>query len=92
MGAGFWDVPWYLGEHTNFIRFNSVQSGALLVAQTIKNLCAMQETRVPSLGWEDLLEQGMATHSSILSWRSSMDRGAWRATAHRVSKSWARQS
>jgi len=38
------------------------------VAQTVKNLPAMQETRVQSLGWEDLLENGMATHSSILAW------------------------
>ena len=40
-----------------------------MVAQLVKNLPAMQETRVPSLGWEDPLEEGMATHSSILSWR-----------------------
>ena len=38
------------------------------MAQTVKNLPAMQETRVQSLGWEDLLENGMATHSSILAW------------------------
>ena len=42
---------------------------ASLVAQTINNLHAMQETWVQSLGWEDLLENGMATHSSILAWR-----------------------
>ena len=35
----------------------------------VKNLPAMQETRVPSLGQEDPLEKGMATHSSILAWR-----------------------
>ena len=40
----------------------------------------MQETWVRSLGWEDLLEEGMATHSSILAWRIPMDRGAWKAT------------
>ena len=40
-----------------------------LVAQTVKNLSAMQETRVRSLEWEDPLEKGMATHSSILAWR-----------------------
>ena len=40
-----------------------------LVAQSIKNLPAMQETWVPSLGWEDPLEKGMATHTSILAWR-----------------------
>ena len=40
-----------------------------LVAQMVKNLPAMWETQVPSLGWEDPLEKGMATHSSILAWR-----------------------
>ena len=40
------------------------------MAQTVKNLAAMQETWVPSLGREDPLEKGMATHSSILAWRS----------------------
>ena len=44
-------------------------SWASLVAQTVKNPLAMWETRVQSLGWEDLLEKGMATHSSILAWR-----------------------
>ena len=42
---------------------------ASLVAQMVKNLSAMQETLVQSLGWEDPLEKGMATHSSILAWR-----------------------
>ena len=42
---------------------------ASLVAQLVKNLPAMQEIRGRSLGWEDLLEKGMATHSSILAWR-----------------------
>ena len=42
---------------------------ASMVAQTVKNPPAMQETSVQSLGWEDLLEEGMATHSSILTWR-----------------------
>ena len=42
---------------------------APLVAQTVKNLPAIQETLVPFLGGEDLLEEEMATHSSILPWR-----------------------
>ena len=42
---------------------------ASLVAQLVKNLPAMQETRVRSLGWEDPLKKGKATHSSILAWR-----------------------
>ena len=48
-----------------------------LVTQTVKNPPAMQETWVRSLGWEDPLEEGMATHSSILAWRIPKDRGAW---------------
>ena len=39
------------------------------MAQTVKNPPALQETQVPSLGWEDTLEKGMATHSHILAWR-----------------------
>ena len=42
---------------------------ASLVAQLVKNLPAMWETWIGSLGWEDSLEEGMATHSSILAWR-----------------------
>ena len=53
----------------------------------IKNAPAMWETWVGSLGWEDPLEEGMATHSSILAWRIPMDRGAWQATVHVVAKS-----
>ena len=44
-------------------------SWASLVAQLVKNLPAMWETWVPSLGWEDPLEKGKATHSSTLAWR-----------------------
>ena len=43
--------------------------GASLVAQTVKNLPAVQETQVQSLGQEDPLEKGMATHSSVLAWK-----------------------
>ena len=50
--------------------------GASLVAQTVKNLLVMGETWVQSLAWEDPLEKGMATHSSIFAWRIPMDRGA----------------
>ena len=49
---------------------------------------AMWETWVQFLGLEDPLEAGMATHSSILAWRISMDRGAWQATVHGVAKIW----
>ena len=54
-----------------------------LVAQMVKNLHAMQETLVQSLGQQDPLEKGMATHSSILAWRISWTRGAWWAAVYR---------
>ena len=57
------------------------------MAQTVKNLPAMRETWIRTLGWEDPLEEGMATHSSILAWRIPMDKGAWRATFYGVEKS-----
>ena len=53
----------------------------------VQNLPAVQETWVRSLGWEDPLEEGMATHSSILAWRIPIDRGAWQATVHGITKS-----
>ena len=53
----------------------------------VKNLLAMQEMLVPSLGWEDPLKKGVATHSCILAWRISIDRGAWQAKIHGVAKS-----
>ena len=52
-------------------------SWASLVAQRVKNLPATWEAWVLSLGGEDPLEEGMASHSSILAWRIPMDRGAW---------------
>ena len=55
---------------------------ASLVAQTVKNLPATQETRVRSLGREDPLEEEMATHSSVL--ENPMDRRAWWAAVHGV--------
>ena len=56
------------------------------MAQMVQNPPAIWETCVPFLGWEDPLEEGMATHSSILAWRIPMDGGAWRATVHGVTK------
>ena len=52
----------------------------------------MQETWVQSLGWEDPLEENMATRSSILAWRIHVNRGTWWATAHGVTKSRAQVS
>ena len=61
-------------------------SWASLVTCMIKNLPAMWKTWVRSLGWEDPLEESMATHSNILAWRIPMDRGAWWATVHMVTE------
>ena len=52
----------------------------------VKNLPAMRETWVLSLGWEDPLEKEITTHSNILAWEIPMNRGAWRATVHGVEK------
>ena len=64
----------------------------LLVAQMVENLPAMRETWVRSLDWEDPVEEGMATRSSILVWRIPKDRGAWQATDHGVPESRTRLS
>ena len=53
----------------------------------VKNLPAMWDAWVQSCGWEDPLEEDMATYSSILACRIPMDRGAWWATVHGVAKS-----
>ena len=85
-----------VGFHAKLLKFGgdllrgiieSYYSLASLVAQVVKNLPAMWETWVQSLGWEDPLEEVMENHSSILAWRIPMDRGAWRATVYGVAKS-----
>jgi len=62
------------------------------VAQSVKNLPAVQEAWVQSLGWEDPLEKGMTTHARMLAWRIPMDRGVWWAAVHGVQKSYTRLS
>ena len=92
----FGSLYWYLvsfGPHESKCPFLSLFFSkycflwASLVAQMVKNLPAMQETWVWSLGWGDPLEEAMATHSSILAWRIPIDRGAWQTTFHGVAKS-----
>ena len=58
----------------------------------VKDAPAVLETWVQFLGGEDPLEEGVATHSSILAWRIPTDRGAWWAAVHGVAKSWTRLS
>ena len=74
------------------MRFNVCSYISSLVSQMVKNLPAIWETWVQSLGQENPLEKEMATHSSILAWRTPMDRGAWWATVLGVEKSWTRLS
>ena len=67
-------VDWGKSQYSQIIQTKYmasifVSSWASLVAQMVKNLPAMQETHFRSLGWEDPLEKGMATHSRILAWR-----------------------
>ena len=84
--------PEFQGCHSCFtmflyFMFQYAVHGASLVAQTVKNPPAVWETWVQSLGREVPLEEGMATHSSILAWRIPKDRGAEQAAVHGVSKS-----
>ena len=72
-------------DHLCPARTHKVYSSSL-GAQSVKNLPAMGETWVPSLGWEDLLEEDMAAPSSTLAWRIPMDRGGWQATGHGCEK------
>ena len=62
------------------------------MAQTVKNLHAMQETCVQFLGPEDPLKKGMATQSSILAWEIPWTEEPWWATVHGVAKRWTRLS
>ena len=86
----FLEVKWlFQGHRTDSSIYLSLYLfiGASLVAQTVKNPPAKQETQVWSLGWEDPLEKGMATCSSILAWRIPWTE-AWWATVHRVTEKW----
>ena len=62
------------------------------VVQKVNNPTSTRETWVRSLGWEDSLEEGMAKHSSILTWRIPIDRGTWWAIVHGVAQSQTRLS
>ena len=75
-----------LWKNSNYLGLSSFQLRAYLVAQTVNNLPAMWETWVQSLDWDDPLENGMATHSSIHAQRKPMDRGSGQAAVHEVIK------
>ena len=63
-------------------------SGNGVVAQMAKNLLAMWQTQVRPLGWDDALEKGMATHSSVLMWRAPWTEQSGMLQVHGVTKSW----
>ena len=75
-------IPGSGRSHGEGIGYPLHYSQGSLMAQTAKNQPAMLKTWVQSLGWEYPLEEGMVIHSSNLSWRISMGRGAWWATVH----------
>ena len=77
----------FLANWRNLNMDEMVEGFPGMVAQLVKNLSAMCKTWVQSLGWDDPLEEGMATHSNILAWRIPTDRGAWRPAVHGVSES-----
>ena len=87
----------YLWNHHHYqdiIHFHHLKSflGIFPVAQTLKNLPAMQETQVQSLDWEDPLKKGMAIHSSIVAWRipwTEEPRGPHSVELQRVWHDWA---
>ena len=86
-GGAWWTAVYGVTQsQTRLKRLSSSSSRASLVAMLVKNLPAMQETPVQFLGWEDPLEEGMATHCSLLVWRIHVDRGAWQVTVHGVAK------
>ena len=62
-------TPYLLGNFTYFLSLVFSMKMTSLVAQMVKRLHTLQETWVQSLGWEDLLEKEMVTHSSILAWK-----------------------
>ena len=72
-----------LAQYSSVKPVSPLVTRAFLVAQMVKNLPAMQETHVQSLGWEDSLEKGMAMHFSVLAWRIPWT-GAWWVIVYRV--------
>ena len=66
------------------LRMHLEAYGTSMVAQMVKNLPAMQETWFRSLGWEDPLEKGMATHSSVLAWKIP-----WTEEPGRLQSTWS---
>ena len=91
----FLSITFFKLSYVNFFRYNAISSlidgnsgnRASPVAQLVKNLPAMREIWVWSLGWEDPLEDVTATHCSILVWRIPMNTGVWSATVREAAES-----
>ena len=81
-GESSWTIVYGIAK--NWTQLSNF-TGSLL-AQMIKEFAHNAEDLVGSLGWEDPLEEGMATHSSILAWRIPMGRGAWQIIQTTVSQ------
>ena len=79
-------IPGYGRSPGEGVNYPIQYSWASLVAQMVKNSSAFRETWVRALSWEDPLEEDMATHSSVLSWRIPRDRGAWRAPVRGIAE------
>ena len=86
-----WSISLVLHPHSSFLIHRPstleifwARTVASLVAHTVKNLPAMQETQIWSLGWKDSLDKGVAIHCL----EDSMDRRAWQTVVHGVTKSW----
>ena len=75
-----------------FLLIKWSEFGDLPGGPVVESVPAKAGTQVQSLDFEDPLEKGMATHSSILAWDNSTDRGAWQATIPGVRKSWMQLS
>ena len=71
---------------------SAIPSWAFLVPQTVKNPPAMQKAWIRPMGWEDPLEKGTTTHSSILAWRIPWTEEPGKVTVHGVAKSWTQLS
>ena len=84
-------LPPLLHHHLTFI-ICSMGTWSFSDSSVGKECACNAGNLVPSLGWEDPLEKGMATHFSLLAWRIPMDRGAWRATVYRVAENQTRLS
>ena len=85
----FWTQFFSLECHpliSKLLKHSYSENWASPVAQLVKNLPTMKETWVQCLGWEDPLEKGKSTHSSILAWRIPMGKEAWWAAVHGVTK------